>query len=95
MNYYSDRKKKRNSLNLRNNICNQRVDNNVTKKFKENHIPVNNTEYITYEITDAQGLERAYKHGDYYVHGDTKCIAGSHTTKDWYDDVTKIPVWVT
>ena len=21
------------------------------------------------------------------------CIAGSHTAKDWYDDVTKIPVW--
>ena len=38
-------------------------------------------------------MERAYRHGDYYIHGDTMYIAGSHTAKDWYDDVTKIPVW--
>ena len=75
MNYYSDRKKKRNSLNLRNNIYTQRVDNNVTKQFREIHKPMNNnplqnTEHITDEIADAQGLERAYQHGDYYIHGD-------------------------
>ena len=52
-----------------------------------------NTEYSTDEITDAQGIERAYQQGDSYIHGDTMYIAGSHTAKDWYDDVTKIPVW--
>ena len=98
MNYYSDRKRKRNSLNLRNNIYTQRVDNNLTKQFKEIHNPmennpIKNTEYITDEITDAQGLERAYQQGDYYIHGDTMYIAGSHNLRDWYDDFTKIPVW--
>ena len=45
------------------------------------------------EITDAEGLSKAYKHGDYYVHGKTMFIAGSHTTRDWFDDITKIPAW--
>ena len=93
MNYYSDRKRKRNSLNLRNNIYTQRVDNNVTKQFREIHNPIKNTNYITDEITDAQGLEKADQQGDYFVHRNTMYIAGSHTAKDWYDDVTKIPVW--
>ena len=31
------------------------------------------------EITDAVGLRRAYDQGDYYVHGKTMFIAGSHT----------------
>ena len=98
MNYYSDRTKKRNSFNLRNDIYIPRVDNNVTKQFGEIHNsiqnnPIKNTEYTTYEITDAQGSERAYQHGDYYIHGNTMYIAGSHTAKDWYDDVTKLPVW--
>ena len=79
--------------NIRPNIYNQRVDNNVTKQFKNIHNSLKNPEYITDEITDAQGLDRAYQHGDYYIHGDTMYIAGSHTAKDWYDDVTKIPVW--
>ena len=51
------------------------------------------TSYITDTITDAQGLENAYSHGDYYIHGSTMYIAGSHTGKDWYDDVTKVPAW--
>ena len=38
-------------------------------------------------------MEGAYKHVDYYIHGDTMYIASSHTAKYWYDDVTKIPVW--
>jgi hypothetical protein len=92
--YYLNRKKKKNSFNnIRPNIYNQRVDNNVTKQFREIHSQKENNEYITDTITDAQGLERAYQHGDYYIHGDTMYIAGSHTAKDWYDDVTKIPVW--
>ena len=84
MNYYLNRKSKNNSFDLRNNIYNQRVDNNETRQFREIHNPIKNTEHITYEITDAQGLERAYADGNYYIHGDTK---------DWYDDMTKIPVW--
>ena len=64
----------------------------MTKQFREIHNPIHNTEYITDEITDAQGLERAYQHGDYYNHGNEMYIAGSLTAKDWYD-VTKIPVW--
>jgi pimeloyl-ACP methyl ester carboxylesterase len=44
-------------------------------------------------ITDAEGLERAYAQGDAYTHGSTTYIAGSHTARDWWDDVTKIPFW--
>ena len=96
--FYSDRKRKRNSFNLRNNNCTRRVDHNVTKQFREMHNPIQNnpityTERIPDEITDAQGLERAYQHGDYYIYGDTMYIAGSHTAKDWYDEITKLPVW--
>ena len=93
MNFNMKRKRKHNSFNLRNDIYNQRVDNNVTKQFRERHNPTNNTEYITDEITDSQGLERAYQHGDYYTHGDRMYIAGSHIVQDWYDDFIKIPAW--
>ena len=79
-----NRKRKQNSLNLRTNIYNQRVGNNVTKQFREIQNPIKNIKYITGEITDAQGLERAYQHGDYYIHGGTMYITGSHTAKDWY-----------
>ena len=44
-------------------------------------------------ITDTQGLQRAYNQGDYYVHGGTLFVAGSHTLKDWFDDFTKIPFY--
>jgi hypothetical protein len=44
-------------------------------------------------ITDAEGLRRAYEQGDTYTHGTTTYIAGSHTARDWWDDVTKIPFW--
>jgi len=44
-------------------------------------------------ITDSEGLQRAYSQGDAYAHGDTLYVAGSHTAKDWYDDVTKVPFW--
>ena len=65
MNFYSDRKKKRKSFDLGNNIYIQRVDNNVTKQFREIHNtnqnnPIKNTENNKDEITDAQGLGRAY-----------------------------------
>jgi len=44
-------------------------------------------------ITDKEGLERAYQQGDAYAYGDTLYVAGSHTARDWFDDVTKIPNW--
>ena len=44
-------------------------------------------------ITDSEGLRRAYAHGDYYIHGSTMFIAGSHTARDWFDDITKVPAW--
>ena len=44
-------------------------------------------------ITDAEGLARAYQQGDAYTHGKTLYIAGSHTPRDWMDDVTRIPFW--
>ena len=43
------------------------------------------------QITDSEGLRRAYEQGDYYVHGKTMFIAGSHTARDWFDDFTKVP----
>ena len=45
------------------------------------------------QITDSEGLRRAYEHGDFYVHGKTMFIAGSHTARDWFDDITKVPAW--
>ncbi len=42
------------------------------------------------QIMDSEGLQRAYHHGDYYLHGKTMFIAGSHTEQDWFDDFTKI-----
>ena len=44
-------------------------------------------------ITDSEGLRRAYQQGDYFIHGKTMCIAGSHTARDWFDDVSKILIW--
>jgi hypothetical protein len=43
--------------------------------------------------TDAEGEDRAYAQGDTYVEDDKLYIAGSHTLRDWFDDVTKIPQW--
>ena len=44
-------------------------------------------------ITDDEGLDRAYSQGDAYAYGNTLYIAGSHTARDWYDDVTKVPFY--
>jgi len=44
-------------------------------------------------MTEAEGLERACAHGDYFIHGNAMYIVGSHMRKDWYDDVTRMPVW--
>ena len=49
--------------------------------------------YITDTGKTSQGLDRADRDGDYYIHGDTMYIPGSHNLRDWYDDVIKIPVW--
>ena len=82
MGFIINRKKKPHSFyNLRNNIYNQRVDNNLSKQFKEVHNPIEKTEYINDTITDEQGLDKAYDHGDYYIHGSVLYIAGSITKK--------------
>ena len=44
-------------------------------------------------ITDAEGLRRAYGQGDAYTHGKTLYVAGSHTARDWMDDVVRVPFW--
>ena len=44
-------------------------------------------------ITDEAGLDRAYAQGDAYTHGSTLYVAGSHTARDWYDNLTKIPAY--
>lgn len=44
-------------------------------------------------ITDADGIRRSYEQGDAYSHGKTLYVAGSHTARDWLDDVTRIPFW--
>ncbi|MFM7989565.1 MAG: hypothetical protein ACKPKO_60645, partial [Candidatus Fonsibacter sp.] len=41
------------------------------------------------ELTDSDGLSRAYAHGDYAIIGDTLYIAGTHTQRNVYDDITK------
>ena len=64
---------------------------NLINEFKEVHAPIK--EYVYNKMTEAEGLERAYAHGDYFIHGNTMYIAGSHTGKDWYGDVTKVPNW--
>ncbi len=44
-------------------------------------------------LEDREGLERCYQQGDSYVRHSSMFVAGSHTARDWYDDVTKIPFW--
>jgi hypothetical protein len=44
-------------------------------------------------VTDAQGMDKAYQQGDGFKVGNRLYVAGSHTARDWFDDVTKIPQW--
>ena len=88
-------KKKTNLLNFTNyytqtrNFNEQR--NTLINEFKEVHSPIKG--YVYNKISEAEGLEKAYAHGDYFVHGKTMYVAGSHTQQDWVDDVTKVPNW--
>ncbi|MFM7859755.1 MAG: hypothetical protein ACKO96_49440 [Flammeovirgaceae bacterium] len=45
------------------------------------------------DLTDKEGLDNAYEQGDAYSHGDTLYVAGSWTSKDWYDHLTTVPFW--
>lgn len=45
------------------------------------------------KISDAEGLRRSYKQGDYHIENNTMYVAGSHTAKDWWDDITKVPFY--
>jgi hypothetical protein len=42
-------------------------------------------------INDAIGLTEAYKNGDTHIIGNTMYIAGTHTKRDAYDDITQVP----
>ena len=44
-------------------------------------------------ILDSEGLDKAYQQGDVYGNKNIAYVAGSHTARDWLDDVTKIPQW--
>ena len=81
-------------------LLNNNFKNKNTITFAQNQFQSNKETKKSYQpkfginkITDAEGLKRAYKHGDYHIHGNTMYIAGSHTLRDWYDDFTKIPVF--
>ena len=88
-------KKKNNLLNFTSYYTQSRnfneKRNNLINEFKQVHSPIK--EYVYNKISEAEGLEKAYAHDDYFIHGKTMYIAGSHTSKDWYDDVTKVPDW--
>ena len=43
--------------------------------------------------TGAEGMDRAYAQGDTYIEDNKMFVAGSHTARDWWDDITKIPQW--
>ena len=43
-------------------------------------------------INDAIGLTKAYEDGDTHIIGNTMYIAGTHTKRDAYDDITKSPI---
>ena len=59
--------------------------------------PVTNDPHLTgrmiEQITDAQGFDKAYQQGDGFVNNKILYVAGSHTARDWFDDVTKIAQW--
>jgi hypothetical protein len=40
-------------------------------------------------INDAIGLTKAYEDGDTHIIGNTMYIAGTHTKRDAYNDITK------
>ena len=42
-------------------------------------------------INDAIGLTKAYENGDTHIIGNTMYISGTHTKRDAYDDITKVP----
>ena len=71
-------------------------------KFKNHTFSIGNNHVYNYApakpktvkstIADKEALKRAYQQGDYFIHGDTMYVAGSHTGKDWYDDFTKFQI---
>ncbi|MFM7988353.1 MAG: hypothetical protein ACKPKO_54480 [Candidatus Fonsibacter sp.] len=42
-------------------------------------------------INDSIGLTKAYDNGATSVIGNTLCIAGTHTSRYAYDDITEVP----
>ena len=69
-------KKKNNLLNFTSYYTQSRnfneKRNNLINEFKEAHSPIK--EYVYNKISEAEGLEKAYAHGDYFIHG-KQCIS--------------------
>ena len=92
MDYYLNRKKKKKTFNnIRPNIYNQRVDNNVTKQFREIHKSENQTIHYPKAETDESGLDKAYAsptnlhlddEGTLYVSGTKGGLLG----KEWIEN---------
>jgi hypothetical protein len=81
MDYHAIKKKRRNSFdNIRPNIYAKRVDNNVTKQFKEIHDTIPNNTHMS----DEEGLKLAYDSPNrFYHHRNKLFVAG---TKDFPQD---------
>ena len=47
--------------------------------------------YNKHAINDAIGLSKAYEDGDTHIIGNTMYIDGTHTQRDAYADITKVP----
>ena len=69
------------------------IDSDFPEVFDKYQPPPKPAKYKLEKFDDSEGLSKAYDQGDAHVIGQTLYIAGSHTARDWWDDVTKIPAW--
>ena len=66
----------------------QRVDNHVTKQFKEIHNTIPNTTYMS----DEEGLKLAYDSSNrFYHHRNKLCVAGTQDFPQDHVDALKLP----
>jgi hypothetical protein len=73
--------------NIRPNIRNIRSDTPITQQIRQGGSGA---------ISDAEGLERAYKHGDFYLHTNpdktkTLYVAGTNNLETIKDDLVHVP----
>jgi hypothetical protein len=72
------------------NIYQLRTDNHK-QLFIDKHTIKPSNETVKVPMTDAEGLRRAYQHGNYFIWGDRMYVAGTREGVDIWDDLTKIP----